>query len=239
MNDNVTRDVPVLFDYQLEAFLKRTDGDCLKKETRSSCLWRHRAQYAVSHTLNEFFAMEPLIRQEIPIAYLLEKWWPPGLEGFDSLQQYWELKQTFGDQLSRIAVDLQELPRPFLLYDEQHVYVPELRSNLSVLVQAAWLHTDGGKAEQLEIHKFLISYHEEVIRAAISLLNVFCWNAFGQMPEVIHIHSLLEGRQISTRSEECHLRASMDYVRLAAGSCLYMNQEGTAANGTDQSVIQQ
>lgn len=39
--------------------------------------WRQQVQYAVGHTLNDFYSLLPEVRRETPIQFLLERRWPP------------------------------------------------------------------------------------------------------------------------------------------------------------------
>lgn len=65
--------------------------------------WRQQVQYAVGHTLNDFYSLQPEVRRETPIQFLLERRWPPKGTAFPSLMHYWDIKTAVADELMRIV----------------------------------------------------------------------------------------------------------------------------------------
>lgn len=92
--------VRLLEDYRLEEMLRsphRFIRPEPEAEQRSPLQWRHRVQYAVSHAVNAFYSLDPEVRKEVPVQYLLEKWWPRKATGFESVLHYWDVKkQNYG-----------------------------------------------------------------------------------------------------------------------------------------------
>ncbi|SDM25809.1 hypothetical protein [Paenibacillus jilunlii] len=186
--------------------------------------WRQQVQYAVGHTLNDFYSLQPEVRRETPIQFLLERRWPPKGDAFPSLMHYWEIKTAVTDELMRRASvnHLQEIP--VLLYEQWHVPVPELDIELAMIFQLAWNSAVPGRC--LSIQKFMVSGNDEVITGFLHMANVFCHRAYGMPAEKIEIYSLLDGRQHIFDGAGIPLPESLDYVRLLS---VFLKQEESAA----------
>ncbi|WP_211744912.1 hypothetical protein [Paenibacillus sp. Marseille-Q4541] len=116
----------VLTDYRLEEMLwSEQSWKRLRREEHSKpeeIAWRHRVQYAISHTVNEYYSLLPEVRREVPIQYLLEKRWPRHMTGFDSTDHYWNVKARVTDELTRVLSQRTELMYPTLLFEELGVF---------------------------------------------------------------------------------------------------------------------
>ncbi|MFC3745957.1 hypothetical protein [Paenibacillus sp. GCM10012306] len=174
--------------------------------------WRQQVQYAVGHTLNDFYSLRPEVRRETPIQFLLERRWPPKGEAFPSLLHYWDVKTTISDELTRIVSvnHLQEIP--LMLYEQWFVPVPELEVDLSMIFQLAW--NSGTSGRSLSIQKFMVNGNDDVITGFLHMANVFCNQAYGQPFETVEIYSLLDGRKHSFDGGAISYAESLDYVRL-------------------------
>lgn len=176
--------------------------------------WSQQVQYAVGHTLNDYYSLQPEVRRETPVQFLLERRWPPQGTAFTSLLHYWDVKTKIADELMRIVSvnHLQDVP--VKLYEQWHVQVPELSIELAMIFQLAWNSRDAGRC--LKIQKFLVGSHEDVITGFLHMSNVFCHYAYGQPAESIEVYSLLDGRRHLFDGAGISLAESMDYVRLLA-----------------------
>ncbi|UQZ32323.1 hypothetical protein C2I18_01430 [Paenibacillus sp. PK3_47] len=176
--------------------------------------WRQQVQYAVGHTLNDYYSLQPEVRRETPVQFLMERRWPPKGTAFSSLLHYWDVKTRVADELMRIASVNHLEDIPIKLYEQWHVPVPELSLELAMIFQLAW----GSKAEGrcLNIQKFMVSSHEDVVTAFLHMSNVFCHYAYGEPAERIEIYSLLDGRRHLFDGTCVSLAESVDYVRLLA-----------------------
>lgn len=114
--------------------------------------WRQQVQYAVGHTLNDFYSLLPEVRRETPIQFLLERRWPPRGDAFPSLLQYWDIKTSIADELMRIVSTNHLLEIPVMLYEQWYVPVPELSLELSMITQLAWNYSEWSKPEHSEIY---------------------------------------------------------------------------------------
>lgn len=91
-----------LRDYIVErALLDMSEGE--RSGGEGLPLWRQQVQYAVGHTLNDYYSLPPDVRLQTPIQFLLEQRWPPRPGGFSSLLHYWEVKDQVLDSLIRAA----------------------------------------------------------------------------------------------------------------------------------------
>lgn len=211
----------ILNDYQLEEMLwSEKSWNRIRKEEKASekYVWRHRVQYAVSHAVNEYYTLSPEVRREVPISYLLEKRWPRQISDFDSADQYWHVKSKVTSELIRAVSQRAEYLYPTLLFEELTIFVPELQMDLSVIFQTAWQLDTCSKA-QLTIHKYMVSFHSEVIRAYQQLATVFCAHAFGKLPYCIEVDCLMEGKKVTYMPDEDDYLLALDYIKLASPLC--------------------
>ncbi|MCM3783928.1 hypothetical protein M3231_13185 [Neobacillus mesonae] len=213
----------VLNDYKLEEMLwserslNRLKNLALGKPQVLE--WRHRVQYAVSHTINDFYSLSAEVRREVPIQYLLEKRWPRHAVGFESSDHYWNMKARISDELVRLLTQLTELELPVLLFEEHKAYISDIHMDLSVIFQVAW-QPDEMNTTGLYIQKYIVNYHDEVIRAYQNMMVVFCYHAFGCIPERIEVNCLLDRRKITLIPDEQKYREALDYVKLVSPLCL-------------------
>lgn len=174
--------------------------------------WRQQVQYAVGHTLNDFYSLQPEVRRETPVQFLLERRWPPKGHAFPSLMHYWDIKQAVADELMRIVAGNHTGEIPVMLYEQWHVPVPELEIELAMIFQLAWSSWQEGRC--LNIQKFMVSGNEDVITGFLHMASVFCHQAYGKPAETIGIYSLLDGRRHIFDGAGIPLQESLDYVRL-------------------------
>ncbi|OMF85207.1 hypothetical protein [Paenibacillus sp. FSL R7-0273] len=185
--------------------------------------WRQQVQYAIGHTLNDFYSLQPAVRRETPIQFLLERRWPPKSSAFPSLMHYWDVKTAVGDELMRLAPVNHTGEIPVMLYEQWHTQVPELSVELAMIFQLAWNSERSGRC--LNIQKFMVSGHEDVITGFLHMANVFCHKAYGMPADTIEIYSLMDGRRHIFDGAGIPLTESLDYVRLLS---VFLNQDHTA-----------
>lgn len=185
--------------------------------------WRQQVQYAIGHTLNDFYSLQPEVRRETPIQFLLERRWPPKGNAFPSLMHYWDVKTAVGDELMRIAPCNHVREIPVMLYEQWHIPVPELAIELAMIFQLVWNSEVTGRC--LNIQKFMVSGNEEVITGFLHMANVFCHKAYGEPAETIEIYSLMDGRRHIFDGAGVPLEESLDYVRLLS---VFLSQEDSA-----------
>ncbi|MBW4082959.1 hypothetical protein [Paenibacillus sp. S150] len=186
--------------------------------------WRQQVQYAIGHTLNDFYSLQPEVRRETPVQFLLERRWPPKGDAFPSLMHYWEVKTAIADELMRmVSVNhMQEVP--VLLYEQWHVPVPVLDIELAMIFQLAWNSAVPGRC--LSIQKFMVNGNEEVITGFLHMANVFCHQAYGMPAETVEVYSLLDGRKAIFDGAGIPLTESLDYVRLLS---VFLGREESSA----------
>ncbi|WP_338539980.1 hypothetical protein [Paenibacillus tundrae] len=208
----------LLEDYKLEEML-RSPHRFIRPEPEitqaSQLLWRHRVQYAVSHAVNAFYSMDPEVRKEVPVQYMLEKWWPKKTTGFESVLHYWEVKNKIIDELSRIIRTNEDLQHPSILFEQWKTEIPSLSMELSMIFHAAW-QPEGW--DSLLIQKYMVVYDPNVVEAFQHMASVFCYEAFGTLPGMIEVYCLLEGRKVRFMPGRQSLARSMDYIHLIRDS---------------------
>lgn len=214
---------PLLHDYQLEEMWRTPQPirQSQRKRGREGWNWRQRVQYAIGHALNEYFGMEVEVRREVPVQYVLEKWWPKQSDSFESLFHYWDVKNKVSGELSKICGLNNDLLVPVMLYEQFCTSVPELEVNISLIVQAAWQLS--AEADSLLIQKYIVDYNPNVISTFQHMTNVFCYYAFGALPQLIEVYCLLEGKKVRFIPGPSSLQQSLDYVLLLRDSKEYVH----------------
>ncbi|MDP1508610.1 hypothetical protein L8C07_04870 [Paenibacillus sp. CMAA1739] len=209
---------PLLHDYQLEEMWRTPQPirPSQRKRGREGWNWRQRVQYAIGHALNEYFGMEVEVRREVPVQYVLEKWWPKQSNSFDSLFHYWDVKSKVSGELSKVCALNNDLWMPVMLYEQFCTVVPELEVDISLIIQAAWQLSE--QADSLLIQKYMVDYNPNVISTFQHLTNVFCYYAFGALPQLIEVYCLLEGKKVRFLPGSTSLQQSLDYVQLLKDS---------------------
>ncbi|MEK3787638.1 hypothetical protein [Paenibacillus sp. FSL K6-1230] len=217
--DQESVSLPLLMDYQIEHLWRcpyRLQKAEQKSNRRQSWDWEHHVQYAVGHALSEYYHLRPEVRNEIPLQYMLEKWWPKRPDGFESVTHYWEMKDQITAGIYKVGTSNQDLGVPVLLYEQFRTPIPDLAIELSVIIQAMWQQADQG--QPMLVQKYLVSYHEAVVEAYRHLVTVFCHYAFGRLPSSIEVFCLLENRRLTFFTHRQSLNQAMDYVALLRDS---------------------
>lgn len=212
-----------LFDYRMEhIMLGGTENLASGAAATGIPRWRQQVQYAVGHTLNDFYSLLPEVRRETPIQFLLERRWPPKGDAFPSLLQYWDIKTSIADELMRMVSSNHVQDIPVMLYEQWHIPVPVLDIELSMIFQLAWNSKQSGRC--LNIQKFMVNGNEDVITGFLHMTNVFCRQAYGEPAESIEIYSLMDGRKHGFDGN-VPLQESLDYVQLLS---VFLEQEKKA-----------
>jgi hypothetical protein len=152
---------------------------------------------------------------------VLEKWWPKQSDSFESLFHYWDVKNKVSGELSKICGLNNDLLVPVMLYEQFCTSVPELEVNISLIVQAAWQLS--AEADSLLIQKYIVDYNPNVISTFQHMTNVFCYYAFGALPQLIEVYCLLEGKKVRFIPGPSSLQQSLDYVLLLRDSKEYVH----------------
>ncbi|WP_046226661.1 hypothetical protein [Paenibacillus dauci] len=229
MNDpsTLTDDNAVIRDYQLEDWLRRTYTAEIRAErtprrTQQKPDWKQRAQYAVGHAINRYYSLQPELREIAHMGELLDYRWPRRSQSFESEQHYWDLKDLLTQRLTEMLPSNQSDAYPVMLYEQHQVMVPELGTELSLILQAAWQvpwttaqpDAESSGHKSLIVQKFFLEHEPQLEEAFIHLSSVFCKAAFGVLPERIELFNIMEGtiRQHVPRADQ--YRASIDYLHL-------------------------
>ncbi|BCG59822.1 hypothetical protein [Paenibacillus sp. URB8-2] len=217
--------LPKLYDYTVERALLDMAEIC-GDGGKGLPLWRQQVQYAVGHTLNDYYSLAPEVRRQTPIQFILERRWPPQSRCFLSHMHYLKVKNTICDELIRLVGGNHEEEIPFMLYEQWHVPVPELQMELSMIFQLVWHSRRNGSG--LKVQKFMVCGNEEVVLGFLHMANVFCRKAYGMPPVRVEIHFLMEGEKRSYEGDSFTLEASLDYLRLL--SCLNGESSNSSAD---------
>jgi hypothetical protein len=203
-----------IHDYEIEEMIRYESihkCTCTKRNLN----WRHRAQYAVGHALNDFYTLAPHVRKEIPMQYLIERRWPRKMDDFNHPLHYWSVYNKIVEELTRVVSSDRIDKVPVMLYEQWYTVVPELDLNLSMIFQIVWQDIDSSGG--MLIQKFLVDDDRSVIQAFAHMANVLCHYAFGGPAEEIEVYTLLTGRKHLFPKGSLALQESLDYVSLLVG----------------------
>lgn len=213
----------MLHDYKLEDWLRQTYGEQPSRATATRQLtWKQRVLYAAGHAINAYYTLSPELREVSNIAKLVDLRWPRRPVGFDSEAHYWRTKDAVVANLTALLQDNQPAVYPVMLYEQQQVVVPELRTELSLIFQmmwqAPWTTAQPGDEpsghKSLIVQKFFWEREPHLEEAFIHLSNVFCRTAFGCVPERIDMFYLSDGTVQRHVPHMEDVAASIDYLDL-------------------------
>ncbi|GIO38391.1 hypothetical protein J41TS12_32520 [Paenibacillus antibioticophila] len=216
-------------DYELEGWIrsyKLAAGNGRECDQRMT--WQQRVQYAIGHTINDYFTLSPAFRLHTSIQILLNRRWPRELSGFSDLTHYWEVYNRMVENLT-LVTGMMIYDYPVALYENWTTEATELDMRLSLIVQAVW--QEHGNPLQMKVQKFLVEEDEGIVDAFVHMVNVFWHSAFGRPPGEIEVYALMEGRRHSFTGESLSLSKSSDYVRLLVDT---WEREARRRGGEDQ-----
>ncbi len=224
-------------DYKLEEVLRSAVSDgCERRQARAATgalhplHWRQLSQYALSHAINDYFALPSQARHPQLLPVLLERRWTNRCGAFDSLEHFAQIRQRLGSEMARL-LEGRHSDEPLLRFEQWETHHPQLRRRLSMIFQLVMsaevedgCAADGSRLETADdlrngqryiVQKYVVDDSEELLRAFCHYTTVFCSSAFPRLPERIEIYSLLTGRCEVMHPVSNHLQQSVDYVRLA------------------------
>lgn len=199
-------------DYELEGWIRSyklagvSQQGCVQRMT-----WQQHVQYAVGHTINDYFTLSPAFRLHTSIQILLNRRWPRDQSIFPDPSVYWQVYHQIVEHLT-LVTGMMIYDYPVALYENWKTEVTELDIQLSLIVQAVWQQR--GNPLQMKVQKFLVEEDEGIVDAFVHMVNVFWHSAFGCPPEEIEVCALLEGHRYSFAGESLSLSKSSDYVSL-------------------------
>ncbi len=213
----------MLHDYKLEDWLRQTYSQPPSKaKAVKSLTWKQRALYAAGHAINAYYTLSPELREVSNIGKLVDLRWPRRSIGFESEAHYWSMKDAVIANLAGLLRENQPAAYPVMLYEQQRVVVPELRTELSLIFQLMWQlpwttaqpgdETSGHKS--LIVQKFFWEREPHLEKAFIHLSNVFCQTAFGCVPKRIDMFYISDGTVQRHTPQSEHVTASIDYLDL-------------------------
>lgn len=203
-----------IVDYELEGWINSYSAvEESPRRGEAKLTWQQRVQYAVGHTINDYYTLIPAVRLRTPIQVLLNRRWPRNQHDFPDPVFYWQVYNRVVDQLALIT-GMMIYDYPVALYENWTMRSDALGMQISIIFQALW--QDRGDPTRVTVQKFLLEDNEELVKAFTHLTNVFWHGAFGRPPGIIEVYTLLDERKHDIAGESLDLQASLDYVRLLA-----------------------
>ncbi|WP_241475073.1 hypothetical protein [Priestia flexa] len=153
--------------------------------------WRSLVSVTIHKVVKEYYAKAPYERSAYFILQLIGRYWSKlSPELFQSKIHYYEVLASVSDHLLTFLMSELQDDTPLFVYEKYGVYVPELETNISLLIDAAYWSDSS-----YEVTKFLIDDQSEVKEMLTAFMMVFTKHAFNRMPKAIHFYSLLTGKR--------------------------------------------
>ncbi|MFC0214480.1 hypothetical protein ACFFK0_18780 [Paenibacillus chartarius] len=204
--------VTLLQDYNLEEWAR-----CSYKFYNSRILnrhpdvlnWRQMVQYAVNHVIHDGYALPAEQRTPEHIEHLIAKRWKIRPSLFPSAYHEKLIRRTVTEQLIRYFTGHRQSGPLLFLFESYTVRVEELGVELSMIVQVAeW------SQKSFVIRKLFVDSDPDVISCFQHVATLFCYKAFGKLPESIEALSLLTGQTVETcPTAERDVAGAIHYVR--------------------------
>lgn len=199
---------PLLADYQLESWIRAYFSEHGHNSPQDSD-WKQLTQYAAYHAINEWYSLHPKSRTKQTLTELFERRWTNKVHKFGSSEFYGDVKHIVTAHLYGFLSDTCSSESPLMLFENMNVWVKELDISLSMIVQVM----ESFKSSFV-IHKYMIDPCQAAMELFIHMTVVFCYEAFGQLPEHLKIFQLMSGERHTLSTLDCDLSKSMDYLRL-------------------------
>ncbi|MBP1992451.1 hypothetical protein [Paenibacillus eucommiae] len=204
-------------DYKLEELLRCPYRFHKQKEQEdqaaSDVNWRQLVQYAVSHTIKDYYTLPASQRKSLNVADLVNRHWSNRGYKFESREHFWEIKRKVISHLSNTLTSQQHEENPMVLFEKWDTYVSRLDLQMSLIFQAIFGHPNASNSAYT-VQKFIVDNDDEVITAFQHMAAVFCFSAFARLPEKIEVFTILDGKKRTFYPDEHTIEASMDYMRL-------------------------
>ncbi len=199
---------PLLADYQLERWIRAYFSEHSHTSPQDSD-WKQLTQYAAYHAINEWYSLHPKSRTQRMLTEWFDRRWNNKVHKFGSSEFYGDVKHMVTAHLYGFLSDTGSSERPLMLFENMNVWVKDLDIRLSMIVQVM----EPFKSSFV-IHKYMINPSQTEMELFIHMTVVFCYEAFGQLPEHLNIFQLMSGERQRISTLECDLSKSIDYLRL-------------------------
>ncbi|GGA00148.1 hypothetical protein GCM10008018_53060 [Paenibacillus marchantiophytorum] len=199
---------PLLADYQLENWIHANFSDP-RAHSHEDPEWKQLTQYAAYHAIHDWHCLHPQYQTEMTLAAMFERRWTNKVHKFKSSAFYWEVKRIVVANLYKFLSDSDHSDEPFMVFESKSVWVQELESHLSMIVQVMEV------TENLfTIHKYMMEPSEAAIELFVHWTIVCSYEAFGKPPEQLLIYHLMSGECQRISTAGCDRQQSIDYLRL-------------------------
>ncbi|MEC0229472.1 hypothetical protein [Paenibacillus alba] len=199
---------PLLADYQLESWLHASHSQLSHASTKETD-WQQLTQYAAYHVINEWYSLPAKLRTQMKLNELFQRRWTNKVHMFSSPEFYRDVKRIVTAHLFDFLSDTNKLETPLMLFENMNVYVKELDIRLSMIIQVM-----EPSERSFHIHKYVMNPCQAALELFTHMSVIFCYEAFGQLPEQLYIYRLMSGERQSLAARDYNLSQSMDYLRL-------------------------
>jgi hypothetical protein len=181
----------------------------LKKQP-FGCTWRQLVQISVNQIVKHFYQSPVGQRTAVTVLQLIEQYWKHiDVSYFQSKKDYYLVLAKVSDHLLKFLLDDEQRCEPTLfLYEKFHVFIEELKVNLSLQFEVGHWEDD-----RYIVKKYMLDDHNEIFEAFVNMTIVFTKHAFHKLPNKVIIYSLLSGRQCEYYLDETMYPQALNYLK--------------------------
>lgn len=199
-------------DYHLHDFIRcpyKFYFRYIKGKEPSSLPWTQIVQVIVNRIVGEYYTTPNEKQTSLLLLELLEKHWRKvHIRMFSSKSEYYVvLAKITNNLLQYVKSDKSGIP-PLFLYEKLQTYMEELGIHIALTLEVGeW------SAQSFVIRKYVIDTNEDMLALFQKLTAVFCYKAFGVLPERIEMFNLIEGISHICIPKQEDVAAGMNYLQ--------------------------
>lgn len=198
----------VLTDYQLESWIRSSSPEACS-DRKDEPDWRQLTQYAAYHALNDWYSLPSASRTLELLTKQFEQRWTNKFRKFESKAFYMDVKANVLAHLHEALTSRDAIEWPLMLFESSDVWVEELDLGLSMIFQVMACSKDS-----FVIQKYTMEDNEAAVQLFAHMSVVFCYKAFGRLPERLQLCNMFNGNQYRIPKEDMDVNQSMDYLKL-------------------------
>lgn len=195
--------IKTMTDYHLHDFIRcpyKFYFRYIKGREQSSLQWKQIVQMIVNRVVSEYYTAPVKKQTVVFLLEVLEKHWKKvSIRLFSSKTEYYMILAKVTDHLLQYIKEDEGTEPPLFLYEKLQTHMEELGVHIS-------LTFDVGKwsEQSFVIKKYVVDADKAVWDLFQKLTTVFCYKAFGSLPERIEMIDVIEGtkRMVIPKQED-------------------------------------
>ncbi|MDH2886724.1 hypothetical protein [Bacillus cytotoxicus] len=205
--------IKMMTDYHLYEFMRcphKYYFRHIKRRESSSLEWQQIVQMIVNQIVHEYYLTSKEKQTEILLLKLLEKHWHKVKTSmFSSKIEYYIVLAKLTDHLLQFVKKDESKTPPLFLYEKIQMYMEELGIHISLTFEIGeW------SSQSFVIKKYVVDGNEEMFALCQKLTTVFCYKAFGILPETIEFVNLIEGTRYEYVPKDKDIIEGIEYLKI-------------------------